>query len=253
MSVPLTQPNLHYCQHGYPLESSSEPNPYSLSSWNYGCFYQTNYPVYNRYKPQKTVPKEKYERRKLKPEEKIVTENILHGQKDLMAMHGLLPKEEINQRRTRNKSANYTRLKNSTNQNENEDTNNNLTTNYNNNIKTDTSNYKYKLSHAEWKEVKNKQLMIFNKIKKIKEEEELKMKKINNKVNKHYNEITKNKYKEWKKKKIEEDKLKKKLKQQEEQKKAEEEEKKKEEKEMKMNEWFKRQAEKNKLEKASKK
>ena len=219
MSVPQTQPNLHYCQHGYPLETNIEPNPYSLSSWNYGCFYQTNNPLaYNRYRTQNNQPKEKYQRRKLKPEEKIVTENILHGQKDLMAMHGILPKEELNQRRKRNKSANFSRLKNSTNQNENEDTNNNLTTNYNNNnvnIKTDTSNYKYKLSHDEWVEVKNKQLMIFNKIKKIKEEEDLKMKKINNKVNKHYNEITKNKYKEWKKKKIQEERMKKKLKEEE--------------------------------------
>ena len=29
MSVPQTQPNLHYCQHGYPLETNIEPNPYS--------------------------------------------------------------------------------------------------------------------------------------------------------------------------------------------------------------------------------
>ena len=60
-----------------------------------------------------------------------------------------------------------------------------------------SKDYKFRLSFDEWMEVKRKQQMIFNQIKKIKEEEDKKMEKMNMKVDKKYNEIKEKKYKEW--------------------------------------------------------
>ena len=59
-------------------------------------------------------------------------------------------------------------------------------------IKADTTDYKFRLSFHEWIEIKRKQQMIFNQIKKIKEEEDKKMEIINMKIDKKYNEIKKN-------------------------------------------------------------
>ena len=59
------------------------------------------------------------------------------------------------------------------NNNMNEQINNNT-----NNTKTDMTNYKFRLTYDEWLEVKNKQRMIFNQIKKLKQIEDEKNEKM---------------------------------------------------------------------------
>ena len=103
----------------------------------------------------------------------------------------------------RTKSANGLRNTHRNNNNENNDNQNvnegNNNNNNNNviNTKADMTNYKFRLTYDEWLDVKNKQRMIFNQIKKIKEQEDEKMEKVNMKVDKKYKEIKDKKYKEW--------------------------------------------------------
>ena len=74
-----------------------------------------------------------------------------------------MKKMEKNKDVFRTKSANGLRRTNRNN-NKNET---NEPNNMNINTKTDISNYKFRLTYDEWLEVKNKQKMIFNQIKKI--------------------------------------------------------------------------------------
>ena len=184
-----------------------KPAPYSLSSWNYGAFstsnpYYKQKPIVQNNYPIPNYPMTAHGKRILKEEEKIVTDEILQNYKDLRVMHGIKPKMK------RTQSANINRVKNNTtnnnetlNNNEMTTTNNQVTNNNNTNAsKTNTSNYKFKLNYNEWCAVKNRQLTIYNKIKKIKEEEDKKMKRINKDVNEKYKEIAEQKYEEWKKK-----------------------------------------------------
>ncbi len=229
-------------------------SPYSLSSWNYGAYSLSN-PYYkksqNIVEPKKPItnyPMTSHGKRILKEEEKIVTDEILQNYKDLRVMHGIKPKMK------RTKSANiYNRGKNTTtnnnetsnNNNEMTTTNNQITNNNNTNeSKTNTSNYRFKLNFDEWAAVKDRQQTIYNKIKKIKEQEDEKMKRINKDVNEKYKEIAEQKYKEWlikKNKQIREEKRRKK-----EEEIIKEEEKKKDYEQRKehFQEWFKNQAEK---------
>ena len=228
-------------------------SPYSLSSWNYGAYSLSN-PYYkqsqNIVEPKKPItnyPMTSHGKRILKEEEKIVTDEILQNYKDLRVMHGIKPKMK------RTKSANINRVKNNTtnnnetlnNNNEMTTTNNQITNNNNTNeSKTNTSNYRFKLNFDEWAAVKDRQQTIYNKIKKIKEQEDEKMKRINKDVNEKYKEIAEQKYKEWlikKNKQIREEKRRKK-----EEEIIKEEEKKKDYEQRKehFQEWFKNQAEK---------
>ena len=224
-------------------------NNYSCSSWNYGAYSSSN-PCYiqqiknsnisnrNRYAiPQNNNIYNKYGKRQLREEERIVTNEYLKNINHMKEM-----KNAKNLFRT--KSANGLRQthRNNDNQNQNEVNNNN-----NNNVtntKTDMSNYKFRLTYEEWLDVKNKQRMIFNQIKKIKEQEDEKMEKVNMKVDKKYKEIKDKKYKEWLDNKNKEFRMKKLKKLEEELIKEEEKKKKDEEREEKMNEWFKQQAQK---------
>lgn len=187
-----------------------KPAQYSLSSWNYGAYstsnpYYQQKPIVQNNKPIPNYPMTAYGKRILKEDEKIVTDEILQNYKDLRVMHGIKPKMK------RTNSANINRVKNNTtnnneslnNNNEMTTTNNQVTNNNNTNAsKTNTSNFKFKLNYDEWCAVKDRQLTIYNKIKKIKEEEDKKMKRINKDVNEKYKEIAEQKYEEWKKKKI---------------------------------------------------
>lgn len=227
-------------------------NPaYTLSSWNYGAYSQNN-PYYappsvnnNMVKTErrnfnKNNQINQYGKRILREEEKIVTneymENINHMKK--------MEKEEKNGM-FRAKSANAfrcTKRKNSVSQKENNSKvicDEQITT-----TKTDTSNFKYRLTYGEWLAVKKKQAMIFNQIKKIKEEEELKAELTNKKVDKKYKEIKEQRFKEWLDKKNKDFRKRKEEIKREELIKEEEKKEKEKEKEEKMNLWFKEQAKK---------
>jgi hypothetical protein len=235
-------------------------NNYSCSSWNYGAYAACN-PCYiqqikaanpmgqNRYNPaQNANLYNKYGKRTLREEERIVTNEYL---KNINHMKKMEKSKDL----FRTKSAHGLRVRTNTNRNTNTNINNNNNNNNinnnqneqninNTNTKTDMSNYKFRLTFDEWLEVKNKQRMIFNQIKKIKEQEDEKMEKINMKVDKKYKEIKDKKYKEWLDQKNMELRMKKQLKMQEELMKEEIKKEKDERREEIMNEWFKRQAKK---------
>ena len=194
---------------------------YSLSSWNYGAYSMAN-PYYSVSRTQNSSNQGTsqlfYPKRTLREDEKIVTNEYVRN----LNNYKLINK---NNKMKRCKSANASKMT----------------------VNSD-KNYKYKLTYEEWCAVKEKQLEIFNKIKKMKESDDENMKIINQNVDIKYNEIKKQKYKEWldrknkefRRKKLEE--LEKKM-YEEEIKKAKEAEH-----EERMNEWFKRQAEKMEIE-----
>jgi hypothetical protein len=226
------------------MSSIIQNNNYSCSSWNYGAYSSCN-PCYiqhkytNNYIPPKTSNLyNRYGKRPLREEERIVTNEYLKS-------INYMKKMEKNKDIFRTKSASGLRTthrksnnEDSNNQNMNEQNNNNV------NTKTDITNYKFRLTYDEWLEVKNKQRMIFNQIKKIKEQEDEKMEKVNMKVDKKYKEIKNKKYQEWLDNKNKEFRRKKQMKLEEELKKEEEKKRKDEEREERMNLWFKQQAEK---------
>ena len=186
-------------------------NPvYSCSSWNYGAysisnpyFVQENKTLQNQHN-QPNIPKtynysyNKFGKRILPEEERIVTNDYMSTINHMKKM------KESELKKTKKKHNNKTIQKEKQNEGEEEQNEENISMSQNSNrknkkvdIKTDTTEYKFRLSFDEWMEVKRKQQMIFNQIKKIKEEEDKKMEKINMKVDKKYNEIKEKKYKEW--------------------------------------------------------
>ena len=218
-------------------------NNYSCSSWNYGAYAVCN-PFYvqqnktpntqNQIRyipPQNNQLFNKYGKRPLREEERIVTNEYLQNLNHMKKM-------EKNKDIFRTKSAHGLRR---THRNNNAEEN---AQNINTNIKHDDSKYKFRLTYEEWLEVKNKQKMIFNQIKKIKEQEDEKMEKVNMKVDKKYKEIKDKKYQEWLDNKNKEFRMKKQMKLQEELMKEEIKKEKDAEREEKMNEWFKAQAKK---------
>jgi hypothetical protein len=232
---------------------------FSCSSWNYGSysisnpyFKQGNRPTSCQYQ-QLNMPKNtnysynKFGKRILPEEERIVTNDYMSTINHMKS----IKESELKKAKKRHNNKNIQKDK----EKEGEEPVNeeNLTEYQNTNdkkvdIKTDTTDYKFRLSFEEWMEVKRKQQMIFNQIKKIKEEEDKKMEKLNMKVDKKYNEIKEKKYKEWldnKNKEFRKEKLRKL------QKEMEEEQIKKlkdAEREERMNEWFKQQAQKMEVE-----
>ena len=236
-------------------------NFYSCSSWNYGsyapcnpCFIQqfkySTIMNQNKYIPPKNENAyNRYGKRILPEEERIVTNEYMQSINHMKNMEKskdlFKTKSAYGGRRKKTNENNNNINDNQDNQNNNIDQNENNDNNNNNqNIKTDTNKYKFRLTYDEWLEVKNKQQMIFNQIKKIKEEEDQKMEKVNMKVDKKYKEIKDKKYKEWLDNKNREFRLKKQQKIQEELIKEEMKKEKEMEKEERMNEWFKQQAKK---------
>ena len=228
---------------------------FSLSSWNYGAYSNSNPYFHQGVRPisaqyqQPNMPKtsnynyNKFGKRILPEEERIVTNDYMSTINHMKKMK----QAELNKQKKKRKNKNIQKEKEK--EGEEELNEQNITQSQNDenkkvDIKTDTSDYKFRLSFEEWMEVKRKQQMIFNQIKKIKEEEDKKMEKMNMKVDKKYNEIKEKKYKEWLDNKNKEFRKQKFLKIQKE---IEEEQTKKlkdEEREEKMNEWFKQQAKK---------
>ena len=172
-----------------------------------------NYNIYNR-----------YGKRVLRADERIVTNDYLKGIKYMKDME----KEELKRTKSANGLRKRTNRKNAPNNNE---------TNTN-------KKYHFQLTYEDWIEVKNKQKMIFNQIKKLKELEDEKNEKLNLKIDKKYKEIKDKKYKEWLDKKNRE--LRKQKQQKLEEQMHKEEIKKEADalREEKMNEWFKQQAKK---------
>ena len=217
-------------------------NNFSCSSWNYGAYaacnpcYVQQIKAFSQQKQSRYFPPQndnlfnKYGKRPLREEEKIVTNEYLQNINHMKKM-------EKNKDRFRTKSAIGMRL----NQRIEEKDEPNI---LDKNIKKGVKNYNFGLTYEEWLQVKNKQKRIFNQIKKIKEQENEKMEKINMKVDKKYKEIKDKKYKEWLDNKNKEFRMKKQMKMQEELLKEEMKKEKDAEREEKMNEWFKAQAKK---------
>lgn len=192
---------------------------YSLSSWNYGAFSANNPSFAHTTKNKQTslyTPDmsqfNKYGKKYLKEEEKIVTNEYMRGYNQMKFMEDenynkMMRAKSAKGLRDRSLTNHETSLKNDTKFHEEEDKDlkgkmsrsraRSARRNPPVPIKSDTSNYKYKLTFEEWKTVKNKQLILFNQIKHLKEEEELRQELTNKKVDKKYNEIKNQKIKEW--------------------------------------------------------
>ena len=220
----------------YPCGPNSK---FSCSSWNYGsyCSFNPSYmaPPRPRAQSKVNIPNpniyNRYGKRVLKHDERIVTNEYLKGINYMKQMK----KEDL--KRTKSaKGLRYTHREN----------NNNNINDDESNMQSSSNNKKYhfQLTYDDWIEVKNKQRMIFNQIKKLKQIEDEKNEKLNLKIDKKYKEIKDKKYKEWLDKKNKELRKKKQEKLEEE---IHKEELKKETdalREEKMNEWFKQQAKK---------
>ena len=220
----------------YPCGPNSK---FSCSSWNYGsyCSFNPSYmaPPRPRAQSKVNIPNpniyNRYGKRVLKHDERIVTNEYLKGINYMKQMK----KEDL--KRTKSaKGLRYTHREN----------NNNNINDGESNMQSSSNNKKYhfQLTYDDWIEVKNKQRMIFNQIKKLKQIEDEKNEKLNLKIDKKYKEIKDKKYKEWLDKKNKELRKKKQEKLEEE---IHKEELKKETdalREEKMNEWFKQQAKK---------
>lgn len=213
---------------------------YSCSSWNYGPYCSEN-PYYVQQIRQANIARpmtsnnkvsagvfNQHGKRVLREEDKIVTNDVLKERNRQKLF------ERTNKASDNNKSKRTYRKFNESTQNENPNTINN----------NSTINYKFHLNYDEWLAVKNKQKVIFNKIKKIKEAEDLKMEKINKNVDQKYKEIANQKYIEWLNKKNKEIRQKKNEQIKQEYIKEQEKYEKEMIKEETMNEWFKRQAKK---------
>ncbi len=244
-------------------------NYFLLSSWNYGSYSPTN-PFYKSHiyssktniktHPNTLANKKSFFRsttsaqlttsnlpysqntkRRLKEEERIVTNELLDCFNHYNKMQKHLKKGTF-----RPKSVNRilnTKLI--------QDSNYLDTKNFDKNkkkLKSNTSDYrckyKYKLTFTEWLDVKNKQRVIFNDIIRKQKEEEKIIEIANKKIDDKYQEIKEQKYKEWVKKKDIELILKKKEEKNKELIKEEEKKLKEEKKEEVMNNWFKLQAKK---------
>ena len=218
-------------------------NNFSCSSWNYGsyCAFNPSYMAQSHRRIQNNnnnMPIQinnniynRYGKRVLRADERIVTNEYLKGINYMKEMK----KEEIK----RNKSANGLRKKT---YHENNNVNNNDTNETNTN--SINKKYHFQLTYEDWIEVKNKQKMIFNQIKKLKDLEDEKNEKLNLKIDKKYKEIKDKKYKEWLDKKNREFRRQKQQKLEEEIKKEDMKKETDALREEKMNEWFRQQAKK---------
>ena len=158
-------------------------NNFSCSSWNYGSYCAFN-PSYisqsnqriqnnNNIVRQNNNIYNRYGKRVLKADERIVTNEYLKGINYMKEMK----KEELK----RTKSANGIRRR--TYRESNNNINNKNDENESNN-NTNQKKYHFQLTYEDWIEVKNKQKMIFNQIKKLKDIEDEKNEKLNLKIDK---------------------------------------------------------------------
>ncbi len=147
--------------------SSEVESKYGLSSWNYGSYHYNN-PCYTKPKNQENQKHlqrsqsanfNKYGKRQLSQEEKIVTDDYLKAIKDTKTMKKLNRKDSFN-----NPS-------------------------YNNSQSTLKKNLKYQLTFEEWTIMKNAQNEIYKNVQNIKETEDKKFELFNKKVDENYDII----------------------------------------------------------------
>ena len=242
-------------------------NFYLLSSWNYGSYSPCN-PYYKTYiktknsnintNPNKPIMKaksnekiktkkiteitsqNKYQRRHLKEEERIVTNEYLKSFNYYKKMQNLMSKGAFRPKSAaRVKVTKINNINNNLISSEREKNQKKLKTENNENEKP-----RIKLTFNEWLKVKDKQREYCNIIVKKQKEEEKKRKIENKKIEIKYNKIKNQKIKEWLQKKNIESIIKKEIAKRIEDFKEEEKKQKMERKEEIMNNWFKVQAEK---------
>lgn len=166
---------------------SSYKLSYVPSSWNYGSFHPCN-PFYNRkvskkdgeLKRSNSVNLNRFGKRKLQEEEKIVTDDYLKTMKELKTI------KKVNVKNTNtHKSASSSNRKNSdttTEQHKESENEGSLLKIMNSSKKS----FKYQLSYDEWVAVKAKEQELFNNIKLIKEKEDENYEHFNLKINENY-------------------------------------------------------------------
>lgn len=183
-----------------------QPSGYALSSWNYGSFHHCN-PHYlkqeflkrrdnqnneanNEHIRSQSANINKYGKRILSEDERIVSDEYLKMMRDFKVI-----KNNVNQNTLkRNKSTNAFRsnqsIRNNNNTNDNIQNISNSINNMNNtsNMYSNipTKNMKYQLSYEEWAALKDKQKEIYNKVKSIKDSEDQKFDFFNKKINDNY-------------------------------------------------------------------
>lgn len=162
---------------------------FTPSSWNYGSFHQSN-PIYQRkeQRPEEDKPGHKrasstnpYGKRVLKEDEKIVTDEYLKCLNDQKTIKS----SNMN----RNRSTVKLKIKS---QSSHQSSKNELQNELNESIRPCSSkvlsnkSLKYQLSFDEWAAVKDKQKEIYNKVHRIKEEEDKNFENFNKKIDQNY-------------------------------------------------------------------
>ena len=154
---------------------------FSCSSWNYGSysisnpyFNQGNRPTSCQYQKvniskNTNYSYNKFGKRILPEEERIVTNDYMSTINHMKSM------KESELKKSKKKRNNKNTQKDKEKEGEEPINEENVSEYQNTNdkkvdIKTDTTDYKFRLSFEEWMELKRKKQMIFNQIKKIKEE-----------------------------------------------------------------------------------
>jgi hypothetical protein len=144
----------------------SEVQSYGLSSWNYGSFHPNN-PVHKEQPKNKTMQRSQSVnlnngKRKLAPDEKIVTEEYLKAANDIKVIKSMRRKDSFNSEH--NKSINSQMSQNK-------------------------KSLKYQLTFEEWAIMKSAQNEIYKNVQMIKENEDRKFELFNKKVDENYDQI----------------------------------------------------------------
>jgi hypothetical protein len=171
-------------------QSYNKPN-YGLSSWNYGSFHSSN-PIYapprrantetsvNDSKPQRCQSTNKYGKRKLAPEDRIVTDDYLKVMKDARIIKNATPHAQRRVNTSVRRSNDTGELNSSINR---KDSMNDGPS------QIQRKNLKYQLSFEEWAIMKNKQEEIYKRVQVIKESEDKKFELFNRKIDQNYEKV----------------------------------------------------------------
>jgi hypothetical protein len=232
---------------------------FSLSSWNYGSFHHCN-PYYqkreylaedNKFQADETHKEKlrsmsaslnKFGKRKLQEEEKIVTEDYLKLLHDVKVIKGNNSKQSSNKGNSNPNqpgtiSHSSGNLIQTYSQNSQESSKLNFLS-----VNSNKKNIKYQLTYDEWATLKAKQQEIYNKVKSIKETEGQKFEYFNRKVDENYNQVKETNFKEWLLKKNQTKSKEIKIIQEKEELKNYEKQQKENEREEKIEKWIKKQA-----------
>ena len=144
----------------------SEVQSYGLSSWNYGSFHPNN-PVHKEQPKNKTMQRSQSVnfsngKRKLAPDEKIVTEEYLKAANDIKVIKSMRRKDSFNSEHNKSINSQNSQIK---------------------------KNLKYQLTFEEWAIMKSAQNEIYKNVQMIKENEDRKFELFNKKVDENYDQI----------------------------------------------------------------